>query len=271
MRGGRFDEALGYFPVDGDPRFGTFDDEGKPQVAKLRAKASAYAKAMRDSEHAWTDIGKAEAFYAAARIARENGMEILGFEQGPDYNDNGGSYQGGSGQQPASLKQAFVTDGERQRYAQSVAKPDLRFHYRYIAADEAVSAADLLPPRSQAFAAVLCKATGWMLEGPPDYSDNYQGYGEPEPKGVPERVRRADALYQRYVKQGAYVEWAENFGRNCEEPDFARARELKRAHQVAVVRHAVRRNLPFEIGAVLVLIGALAAWIVLRKRRKPTV
>jgi hypothetical protein len=269
MRAGRFDEALGYFPVDGDPRFGTYDDEGKPRVAELRAKARTYARALHDSEHAWTDIGKAEAFYAAARIARENGMEILGYEQGPDYNDNGGSYQGGSGQEPASLKQAFVTDGERQRYAESVAKPDLRFHYRYIAADEAASAADLLPPRSQAFAAVLCTATGWMLEGPPDYSDNYQGYGEPAPKGVPERVRRADALYQRYVKQGPHVEWAENFGRNCEEPDFARARELKRAHQVAAVRHAVRRNLPFEIGGVIVLIGALAAWIVLRKRRKP--
>ena len=270
MRAGRYDEALSYFPVDGDPRFGTYDVEGKPHVAGLRAKASAYAKAMHDSAHAWTDIGKAEAFYAAARIARESGMEMLGYEQGPDYNDNGGSYQGGSGQESASLKQAFVTDGERQRYVESVAKPDFRFHYRYIAADKAVAAADLLPPRSQAFAAVLCKATGWMLEVPPDYSDNYQGYGEPEPKGVPERVRRATAFYQRYVKQGPHVEWAENFGRDCEEPDFARARELKRAHQVAAIRHAVRRNLPFEMGGVIVLIGALAAWIVLRKRRKPT-
>ncbi len=269
MRAGRYDEALGYFPVDGDPRFGTYDDEGKPQVAVLRAKASAYAKAMHDSAHAWTDIGKAEAFYAAARIARENGMEILGYEQGPDYNDNGGSYQGGSGQEPASLKQAFVIDGERQRYAQSEAKPDFRFHYRYIAVDEATLAADLLPPRSQAFAAALCKATGWMLEGPPDYSDNYQGYGEPEPKGVPERLRRATAQYQRYVKQGAYVEWAENFGRDCEEPDFARAREMKRSQQVAAVRHSVRRHLPIEAGGVIVLLGALAAWVALRKRRKP--
>ena len=268
MRAGRYDEAQAYFPVDGDPRFAGYDDNGKPQALALRAQARAYATAIHDSEHAWTSMGKAEALYAAAKIARENGMEILGFEQGPDYNDNGGSYQGGSGQAPDSLKQAFVTDGERQRYAASVAKPDLRFHYRYLAADEASAAADLLPPRSQAFAAVLCQATGWMLEGPPDYNDHYQGYGEPVPTKPSERERRATALYQRYVKQGPYVDWADDFGRNCEEPDFARARGLKRAEQVAAVRHVVRRYKPYELAGFIVVMGGLAAWIVLRRRRK---
>lgn len=268
MRAGRYDEALAYFPVDGDPRFGSYDENGKQQASALRAKARAYANAIHDSEHAWTAIGKAQAFYAAAKIAREDGMEILGYEQGPDYNDNGGSFQGGSGQEPDSLKQTFVTDGERQRYAASVAKPDLRFHYRYIAADEASAAADLLPPRSQAFAAVLCQATGWMLDGPPDYSDHYQGYGEPTPTEPSERERRATAFYQRYVKQGPYVEWADDFGRNCEEPDFDRARALKRSQQVAAVRHTVRRYMPYELGGFIVLLGALAAWIVLRKRRQ---
>ncbi len=268
MRAGRYDEALAYFPVDGDPRFGGYDDNGKPQASALRAQARAYATAIHDSEHAWTSMGKAEALYAAAKIARENGMEILGFEQGPDYNDNGGGYQGGSGQAPDSLKQAFVTDGERQRYAASIAQPDLRFHYRYIATNEASAAADLLPSRSQAFAAVLCQATGWMLEGPPDYNDHYQGYGDPVPTEPSERERRATALYQRYVKQGPYVEWADDFGRNCEEPDFARARALKRAEQVAAVRHVVRRYKPYELAGFIVVIGGLAGWIVLRRRRK---
>jgi cellulose synthase operon protein C len=267
MRAGRYDEAQAYFPVDGDTRFGGYDD-GKPKPSNLRAQAHAYATAIHDSEHAWTHIGKAEALYTAAKIAREEGMEILGYEQGPDYNDNGGSYQGGSGQEPDSLKQAFVTDGERQRYAASVAKPNLRFHYRYIAVDEASAAADLLPPRSQAFAAVMCKATGWMLEGPPDYSDHYQGYGEPVPTEPSQRERRATGLYQRYVKQGPYVEWADDFGRNCEEPDFARARALKRAEQVAAVRHVVRRYKPYGLAGFVAVIGGLAAWIMLRRRRK---
>lgn len=267
MRAGRYDEAQPYFPVDGDPRFALYDDEGKPQPTTLRSTAAAYAKAMHDGEHAWTRIGRAQARYAAAKIARENGMEIIGFEQGPDYLDNGGSFQGGSGQDAASLNQAMVTDGERQRYAQSVSKPERRFHYRYIAADEASAAADLLPPRSQAFAAVLCQATGWMLEGPPDYEDNYQGWGDEKPKGVPERLQRADALYTRYVKQGPYVAWAENFGRDCEEPDFDRARQLQRSQQVAAVRHALRRYLPYEAAVFVLALAAFAVWLLRRRRR----
>lgn len=268
MRAGRYDEAYGYFPADGDFRVGVYDDNGNLQAQHFRADARAYAKAVHDGEHAWTSIGKAQAFYAAATLAREQGMEILGYEQNPDFRDNGGSFQGGSGQEPDALKQAYVTDGERQRYADSVAKPYYRFHYRYVAVDEAGKAADLLPPRSQAFAAVLCKATGWMLEGPPDYNDHYQFYGDTAPSEPSERTRRIDALYQRYVKQGPYVEWADDFGRNCEEPDFDRARALKRSEQVAAIKHAVRHGWPWELGATMVLVGGLAAWIVLRRRRK---
>ncbi|WP_157971349.1 hypothetical protein [Dyella sp. C9] len=268
MRAGRYDEALPYFPVDGDPRFGTFDDEGKLHVSELRSQARAYARALHDGEHAWTKIGRAQGLYAAARIARENGMEILGYEQAPDYNDNGGSYQGGSGQDEKSLAQTFVTDGERQRFHASAPQPRWRFHYRYIAADHANAAADLLPARSQAFAAVLCQATGWMLQGPPDYDDNYQGWGEPAPTGIPARLQRATTLYQRYVKQGPYVAWADDFGRHCEEPDFDRARELQRSQQVAAVRHAVRRWFPYELSVFVVLLAGLAFWLVRRSRRR---
>ena len=268
MREGRYDEALSYFPRDDDPRAATTGDNGNRQPANLRSKARKYADAVHEATHAWTDIGKAQALYAAAVIAREDGMEILGYRQGPDFEDNDGAYQGGSGQSPDSLKQAYVTDGERQRYAASVAKPDYRFHYRYIAADEASQAADLLPPRSQAFAAVLCKATGWMLQGPPDYDDNYQGYGAPAPKGMPERLRRANTYYERYVKQGAYVGWAGNFGRDCEEPDFDRARALQRSQQMRAVKHAVRRWFPLELGVFVLAVAGFVAWLVRRRRGK---
>ncbi|PXV58285.1 hypothetical protein SAMN04487785_105152 [Dyella jiangningensis] len=271
MRAGRYDEAFAYFPKDDDPRIAMQDDNGKPQPANLRSKARAYAQAMHDGQHAWTDIGKAQALYAAAVIARENGMEILGYEQSPDFQDNGGSFQGGSGQAPESLKQAYVTDGERQRYADSVARPDYRFHYRYIAADEASRAADLLPPRSQAFAAVLCQATGWMLEGPPDYEDHYQYYGDPKPDQPSERERHAAALYQRYVKQGPYVAWAADFGRDCEEPDFDGARALKRSAQVRAVKHAVRDYFPYELGAFVLVVAGFAGWLARRRRRKTAV
>lgn len=255
MRVGRYDDAYRYFPAAGDRRFGDVD---------LAARAKAYADAVHEGDSAWTDIGKAQARYAAAKIAREDGMEILGYEQSPDYFDNGGSYQGGSGQSAESLKGPEVTDGERQRFKDSVAQPDYRLHYRYLAADRAAAAADLLPPRSQAFAATLCQATHWMLEGPPDY--NQAADGE-EGKAPNERQRRARLYYDRYVKQGPYVEWADDFGWSCEEPDFDRARTLKRAQQVAAVKHVIRRWLPLEIGVALVALGGLA-WLLVRRRRR---
>ncbi|KJV27203.1 hypothetical protein [Luteibacter yeojuensis] len=255
MRVGRFDEAYPYFPPAGDKRFGDVD---------LVATAKAYASAVHEGDSAWTDIGKAEARYRAAVIEREHGMELLGAEQGPDYFDNGGMFQGGSGQGPDSLKGEYVTEGERQRYRDSAVLPDRRLHYRYAAADRAVAAADLLPPRSQAFAATLCQATHWMLEGPPDY--NEAGDGE-EDKPVNERQRRASEYYARYVKQGAYVAWAGDFGWSCEEPDFAKARELKRAQQVRAVKRFVRHWLPAEIGVAVVVLAGLA-WGVVRRRRR---
>jgi len=256
MRAGRFDDAQAYFAQGVDARFSDVD---------LRAKAKAYAADVHDGDHAWTDIGKAEARYAAAKIARDNGMELFGFEQGPDYGDNGGGYQGGSGQSAETLKGDLVTAGEHQRFNDSAAQPDRRFHYRYLAADRAVSAADLLPPRSQAFAASLCMATHWMLEGPPDYNEASDG---DTTKPLNERQRRAQAYYARYVKQGPYVEWADSFGWNCEEPDFASARKLHRAQQIKAVKHAIRTYLPAEI-AVLVLAVAGLVFLVIRRRRRP--
>ena len=255
MRVGRYDEAYAYFPAAGDKRFGDVD---------LPARAKAYAAAVHEGDSAWTDIGKAEARYAAAKIAREDGMEILGYEQGPDYFDNGGYFQGGSGKSTESLKGPEVTDGERQRFKESAPQPDRRLHYRYIAADRAVSAADLLPPRSQAFAATLCQATHWMLEGPPDYNEAADGeVGKP----LNERQRRVNAYYARYVKEGPYVEWAGDFGWSCEEPDFARARALKRAQQVAAVKHFVRHWLPLEAGVAVLAVAGLG-WAIVRRRRR---
>lgn len=273
MRAARFDDAYAYFPSGATrpsfpPEPALYSDPDSdapshPADIDLRAAAKAYAKAVHDGDAAWTGIGKAEARYAAAKIAREYGMELLGYEQGPDYGDNGGVYQGGSGQSAETLKGDLVTAGERQRFNDSAAQPDRRYHYRYLAADRAVSAAELLPPRSQAFAATLCKATNWMLEGPPDYNEATDG---DTTKPLNERQRRVRAYYARYVKKGPYVEWAADFGRNCEEPDFASARKLKRAEQVRAVKHFVRKYLAVEI-AVFVL--ALAGLVFLFRRRRP--
>ena len=155
----------------------------------------------------------------------------MGYEQGPDFNDIDGAFAGGSGRSgvisarvdrasdagaaraaavpdtPAAraevdLAGPFVTADEKHRYAASESKPLTRFHYREIAADYIVKAADGLPPRSQAFAAVLCRGTDWMHNDDP---------------------ARARGFYQRYVKEGAYVDFGGPFGTRCPEPDFRAA------------------------------------------------
>ncbi|MFM0244931.1 hypothetical protein [Paraburkholderia sediminicola] len=234
VRDGRIDEALPYFPADDDPRYSTFSWEGGQTTRKqlqLRKLARDYAAALDEAQHAWTRTNRARGWFDAATLAKQSGMELMGYEQGPDFHDIDGAFAGGSGRSgvvsarvdrasdagaasaaaipgtPAAraevdLAGPFVTADEKHRYATSESKPLTRFHYREIAADYIVKAADGLPPRSQAFAAVLCRGTGWMHNDDP---------------------ARARGFYQRYVKEGAYVDFGGPFGTLCPEPDFQSA------------------------------------------------
>jgi hypothetical protein len=227
VREGRVEEALPYFPDERDERFvpSSYDDDGKeaPLAWRVRAKAREYGQALESARHAWRAIARAEGWYRAAAIARRQGMEIMGYEQDPDYARYDGAFSYGAGRdstpdydslgrqkpRPASpqarvqadLAGPFVTEDERRRYVASEAVPYQRFHYRGIAADYVVKAADELPPRSQAFAAVLCQGAGFVFYD----------------------AQRSSQLYRRYVKEGAAVPFAADFGRNCVEPDFAGA------------------------------------------------
>jgi hypothetical protein len=231
MREGRSDEAFAYFT---DP--------------KVRAAAQAYAAALHDSKSAWGQVDRAQAFFTAARLARVSGMDILGTEIGPDYYNVGGEYDCCIGQD--NPKGVYVTTGEKTRAAASVAAPNIRYHYRYIAVDDASRAADLLPARSQAFAAVLCKASGWMMQTP--------GEGA-----------RAKSLYQRYVKNGPRVPWAKTFGRRCPEPDFNRAIAMERSRIYHHWRHYASVHRWWLAGFVL-LAGAGGVFGALAMRKSPS-
>lgn len=177
LREGRYAEAPGYF-----------------DSPELQATAKAYGDYRRQAESAWLPTGRAEAYYRAGQLARKSGMEILGYEMGPDYRTLWGDY---SLEIPATTVGPFVSAAEVERQQASQAEPDVRYHYRYVAGALANTAADFLPHSSQAFAAVLCKAARWTRGS--DVEIDY---------------------YQRYVEHGPYVEWAGNFGMNCEEPNF---------------------------------------------------
>ncbi|AMB84927.1 hypothetical protein AWM79_06225 [Pseudomonas agarici] len=225
LREGRYDEAPAYF-----------------ESPELQAAAHAYGKARQDAASRWTATGRAESLFAAATLARKSGMEILGYEMSPDYRWLGGGYSLGK----LEVKPGpFLETAEVRRQQGSEARPNQRYHYRWIAADLANHAADQLPRSSQAFAAVLCNAAGWVA-------------------GSDEEIR----YYQRYVEQGPYVSWAANFGQQCQEPKFDEANKRYLTQPLNSVRSALRPYKALLPVAALVLLGGVAwRWV---RRRKAT-
>lgn len=226
MRSGRYAEATAYFPPT------------------LHDAAAAYAKARLDAPRQGR-IERAETLFRAARLARESGMELLALELAPDA----ALFDGAYGLTDAVLDtqdRKLVGSDEAQRVAASQPQPAQRFHYRFVAADLANQAADLVPARSQAFAAMLCSATGWLINRDPAQARNY---------------------YRRYIDQGPYVAWAANFGNHCPAPDFAGAAKRLQFERVRWARQIVRRYAPFAAGGALVLVVGFVLWR--RRRTKP--
>lgn len=223
MREGRGAEAVSYYKDDA-----------------TRQQASDYVSLLAAAERRWTRIGEAEAFFGAAKIARNAGLTIMGTEEEPDEVYLGGNYVGALPGRRAPIGD-FVTSGEQQRFALSEVKPNKRWHYRYVAADLAEKAANLLPPRSQAFATVLACANDWTIFTDP---------------------ARAQGYYARYVREGALAA-----GFICSEANFGRARFMTERAWIRQAKHALAR--PRRTGVVLFAIAAmLTAFILLRRKLK---
>ncbi|WP_030139062.1 hypothetical protein [Pseudomonas fluorescens] len=208
---------------------------------ELQAKARAYGQLREDAESKWLPTSRAEAYFNASVIARRSGMQLLGYEMAPDY----ASLEGNYSFEPVELKVGpLVAEGEVQRQQASAAQPDVRYHYRFVATALASQSADHLPHTSQAFAAVLCRAVGYNSS-----------------------LEEQSALYQRYVKEGPYVEWAWDFGHQCPEPAFDQANKRYVTQALAPVRSALR---PFktwlEVGGAVLVVAVALALISRRKR-----
>ncbi|MHC8408723.1 hypothetical protein ACYZTR_00740 [Pseudomonas sp. Hz4] len=225
LREERYDEAPAYF-----------------DNADLQARAKWYGQLRNDAESKWWPTKRAFAYYHAATMARFDGMELLGYEMSPDYATFGGNY---SLEAPELKVGLLMAEGEVQRQHATVAQPDARFHYRFVATALASKAADHLPHSSQAFASVLCKASSWGTS-----------------------LQEQSAFYRRYVEEGPYVVWAGDFGHQCQDPDFQSADK----RYVTQVTDAARSQLhpykkPLQIGGVIAVTAA-ALLLVNRRRRK---
>lgn len=228
LREARYDEAPAYF-----------------DSLDLQKKATWYGQLRHDAESKWWPSKRAFAYFHAATLARFNGMELLGYEMAPDYATLAGNYSLESNELKVG---PWVAEEEIVRQRASAAQPDQRYHYRYVANALASRAADYLPHTSQAFAAVLCEATGWNTG--------------------PDEKR---AFYQRYVEEGPYVDWAVFFGERCPYPDFQNADKRYVTQAVAPIRAALRPYKKWlEMGGVVVL-TAIALLLVNRHKRKKRV
>lgn len=268
VRDGRYKDALSYFHSPMDTGFNDRD---------VKEHVSAYAEALATAEGTGADSIRAKAWYRASMLAREWGMDMMGYEGAPDQHVSDGTYPDGYGQ--ANPGGQYTTDDERNRFATSAPSPDLRFHYRFVAVAHMLQAAALVPPRGQAYAAMLCTAARWMYETPGADS-------------------RAIDIYQQYIRHGALVPFGKYFGGDsCPDPDFneTAADVAKKAHAqteawiasqkaaghpvnrlTAYQRLAgkVRRHRGLAISVVLAFVVVLAgvgagAWWWRKKRRQP--
>lgn len=202
MREGRYKTALRYFATSD---------------LQTINYAREYGEALRLSRHAKDRTAKAELLFKAGLLAREHGMDILGYELAPDFYYAAGNYDAYSilgfkeseGPSPLIYGKAAMSAEEAARFDATAPIFDKRFHYRYLAVKHARGSAALVPRRSQAYRAILCHATSWA----PSWA-------------------LKDDLYRTYLENGSFMNnpLAGFFGGKCETPAFERAYRLHKSY-----------------------------------------
>lgn len=155
----KFAEARPYMPREFQPRLDEFAAQLKQGRSKQRSR---------------TD--RAASLWAAARIAREHGLDLLGSELDPDWFALGGSFQLDpvldARLRPDNKLNRASTE-EKSRVADSAVTPSTRWHYRYIAADLGWQAAELMPDNAEETAKVLNEAGSWIKITDPKKADQF--------------------------------------------------------------------------------------------------
>jgi hypothetical protein len=121
---------------------------------------------------------RAQNLYTAAIMERTNGMELFGTELEPDWDIWGGNYEFGFTWEIRATNSLGATandmsDDEIARASSRRVDPDVRFHYRWQAADLAWEAAQLMPNNSDETARALCTAGTWLKNRDPEGADQF--------------------------------------------------------------------------------------------------
>jgi hypothetical protein len=249
MREGRYKEALPYADAVGEVSVANFDpsfDTGLSKRLKTqRDLIQAYATAYDQTKHATSELAQAAAWYELALLTRVEHGEIMDHDS-PLYKEKPTSnFPGVSSSELARLKDNYTTPDQ----------DNLRW---YTAFDDAQKASQLVPPRSQAYAAILCHSAHWMNEAPPvDSRDPTAGFHQ---------------AWQLYVKHGAYVPWADSFGHDCPDPDFDAAAQPSWVHRLKRLSsrfhaHPTAASVAALGLLVIASVLALGGWLLRRRGR----
>ncbi|MDQ6622785.1 MAG: hypothetical protein M3Y86_04790 [Verrucomicrobiota bacterium] len=196
-----------------------YAEAGPYLPAKYQELLGVYAQALHDaSSKQLAKSERARAYFDAAWIARYNGMELMGTEGAPDGGISGGSFPEPdlAGQRASGtwVETIYATDGdhkkvlpvalpasakEKARLAANKIRPDVRFHYRVIAAALAIHAAELLPDNSAELADTLNYAGRWAENR--DEKMAARCYNLIERRGAQTEIGRAVLAKHWFVEQ----------------------------------------------------------------------
>jgi len=159
-----------------------------PPYAKLVEK---YAQALKDgANETLQKEQREEAFSTAAWLARFDGMEMMGSEVAPDDFQTGGAFPSIevarnriSGQDVEDTDGKDVTvpmpilpgRAEVRRLKENRIRPDVRFHYRVIAASLAMRAAAFMDDNTEELADALNTAGMWASDRDDKLGDRFYG------------------------------------------------------------------------------------------------
>jgi hypothetical protein len=162
----------------------------RPPYDKILEK---YVKALHDGANdKLSKVDRARALFNAAWLTRHDGMELMGTEGAPDGFVEDGMFEIpdlAQQRQTGTYKEVRWTEKgqeehimpvilrpskqERERLTRNKVVPDLRFHYRIIAAGLAIKAAALLPNDSEELADVVNHAGLWVKDRDEKLGDRY--------------------------------------------------------------------------------------------------
>lgn len=246
VREGRYKEAVSYANTTMDVRVGkadpSFDTGLSASLKTQRDLIQAYASAKNHSGHAATAVARASAWYQLALLTRIDYHEIAGHDSGVYHDEVKPPFPG-------------VSPSEIERLKTNHKTPDKDDLHWYLAYGDALKAAQLVPARSQAYAAILCHAAHWMYQAPPVEGRK------------PEEIFAS--TYRLYLKNGAYIPWGKTFGRVCPDPDFKAASRPAWRRELDIWRARILQH-PVVACTMLVLAGLLlvaAGWFLARRSR----